>query len=190
MRENACMICREPERARLIEADWAGGMSGSGISKRMTAAGWPVGPETVLSHLKKHVPLASTRQNTPAGSSKRDAAVFIKDRILDEVELRERAFRMALEQAGDDEDLIAQAMKNRPNILDKDLQSALGTALKAEAVIVKRDDNKVKRGIDLYKMMLGGGDGAAMFAPAGLIGDGSIEADFREVSTEEDNEED
>jgi len=183
---NNCVICKAGERARLIEADWASGMSAKGIAIRMTEAGWPITGPTVLNHLKKHVPLAATRQNTPVGMSRRDTTVFIQDRILGEIELRERAFRTALEEAGDDEDAIKEVMRHRPNILDKDLQPALNTALKAEAIIVKREDNTAKRKIDLFQLMLGGADGKGALAPQALIGagDDAIEGEF----TEEDDD--
>jgi hypothetical protein len=182
-----CVICRAPERARLIEADWAGGLSATAIAATMTEAGWPITAATVLSHLKKHVPYAATRQNVPAGLSRRDTTVFIQTRILDEVELREKAFRMALEEAGDNEEAIKEAMRNRPNILDKDIQPALNTALKAEAIIVKREDNTARRKIDLFQLMLGGADGKGMLAPQGLIGSGQEEED--EDATEGEFEE-
>ena len=170
-----CMICQEPERARLIEADWVGGMTAAGIATRMTAAGWPIVGGTVLNHLKKHVKDAATRSNVPAGLGRRDAAVFIRDRILDEVERREQAFRMAVED-GMPDDVIDTL---RPDILDKDLQPALNTAIKAEAVVAKREDSQSKRKIDLFKLMLGDAGG---LAPKGLIGDGlTIEGEFEEV---------
>ena len=138
-----CMICREPGRARLIEADWASGRHANQISKAMTAAGWPVAAGTIIRHLKEHVPGAYNRTNEPLGTGRRNAAVFVKDRIMLQVESLERAERIKAENEGREPDLSF--------ILAKDLQPALNTAIRAEGIEVKREDAERRSKIDVYK---------------------------------------
>lgn len=149
MTSTRCKICREPERRRLIEADWAGGMSAVGIARRMTDAGWQLGSETVLKHLKEHAgPGAATRQ--PPNLSKRDIAVIVQERTVDWLEREDE-----------------QGVKVGPDHpLWKD---ALAPGLAAQKIIdtrqQKADDNKLKF---VMAQLLLGGPGGGMFAPPQL----------------------
>jgi hypothetical protein len=157
-----CKICRAPGRRRLIEADWADGMSAVGIAKAMTDNGWPITSTTVLKHLKEHAgPEAAIR--VPPALSKRDAAVWVRDRIMDKVEEIEQGTRTVITKDGE--------MVEVPfDILDKELQPALGSMLKAQAILDKREANQTSAKISLFGLMLGitdgGGDGR--FAPLEL----------------------
>ena len=173
-----CKICDHPGRARLIEADWADGKSAPYIAAEMEAGGWKVTPATILKHLK-HVPGAATRKNVPipAGLRGRDAAEYIKNRILDAVDSVENRLRSEAEAEG--------KTYSGEFILDKDLQPALGTALKAEGIKIKREDVASKRQIGLFQLMLGNGGKA----PPHLIGDGmTIEGEFTDVTDDEEDE--
>jgi hypothetical protein len=161
-----CKVCKEPERARLIEADWAGGMSAVGIAARLKDAGWPIAASAVLRHLH-HVPGAHNRTNTPipVGMTKRDAALFVRDRIMDELEVME--------------DDVDPAGESKLNILSKDLQPALGSMLRAQDIIDKRETREKNKKISLFVLMLGGPDGKNALAPLELSsGEDVIEGEF------------
>src|SRR5690348_3698105 len=128
-----CKICDMPGRARLIEADWAARRSATVIARDMTESGWPITPETVRRHMK-HVPDASTRDNVPMpsvpqGQVPRDGVEFVKGRLLDAIVAKERRLRMVAEKEGEE--------FNGEFMLDKDLQPALTTVLKAEGIKIK-----------------------------------------------------
>lgn len=178
---NACKVCRAPNRRRLIEADWADGMTATGIAKTMTDAGWKVSPETILKHLKEHAgPGASVR--APVTVAKRDAAIFVRDRMMDELERREAKARREAEELGEEPD---EAF----SLLSKDLQPALGTMLKAQGELDKRDRSKEKQQVGLLLLMLGvdpSGGGPGPLAPLELTAgedesDIIIEGAFREA---------
>lgn len=179
-----CKVCREPERRRLIEADYEGGLTPAAIARRMVAAGWDITSPTVVSHLKEHyikMPPSSIAKN------KRDASVIIRDAQLDALDTRERDFeirRQLLRSDGVDE---AAIMELYPpfDILNKDLQPALKTALMAQKNIDSKEIKQNNQKIDLYRLMLGGPEGNLMLAPKHLLGDGStIEGDFEELDEE------
>ena len=175
-----CKICDNPGRARLIEADWAAKRSAVAIAKDMTANGWPITDATVLKHLK-HVPGAHNRTNEPLPSlgPKRatDGVEFVKGKLLDAIIAKERRLRKAAEIEGEDFD--------GEFMLDKDLQPALNTILKSEGIKIKREEAASKRQIGLFMLMLGKSGG---LAPAGLIGDGAIEGEFKDVTPEDEDE--
>lgn len=170
-----CKICDNPGRARLIEADWAAGRSATVIAKDMTDSGWPLVAETIRRHLK-HVPGARTRENEPMPTvpqTKRtaDGVEFVKGRLLDAIIAKERRLRVEAEQSGEEFD--------GEFLLDKDLQPALNTVLKAEGIKIKREEAASKRQIGLFMLMLGKNGGKA---PTALIGDGSIEGEAKDVT--------
>lgn len=168
-----CKICDNAPRARLIEADWSAGRTAAAIAKEMTAGGWAITGATVTKHMA-HVPGGRERKNVPMPHM--DGADFVKGRLLDAIIAKERRLRQEAEEHGEEFD--------GEFILDKDMQPALNTVLKAEGIKIKRDDAQSKRQISLFMLMLGKTGG---LAPAGLIGDGSIEGQYREV-TDEDRE--
>jgi hypothetical protein len=177
----ACKVCRAPNRRRLIEADWADGMSATGISKVMKDAGWPINADTILKHLKEHVEGAAVR--LPPKIAPRDASVIIKNAVLDRLEELQKGEGAKLMRQIKGPDGM-EWVEVEFDIMDKDLQPALKTALAAETIDVKKADNQAKRKIDLFQLMLGGAGGKHMLAPPELIGDGSIEGEFVEVTEE------
>jgi len=115
-----CRICDDKVLRRAVDEEIAKGLAYAGTARLMTARGFPLSPTTVSSHVNgRHkedyapVPAAAT-------VSKRDAAAIIKNRLLDAIEA--------------DPDL---------DILDRDVQSALSTALKAQGLEDKREQKKV-----------------------------------------------
>lgn len=90
---------------------------------------------------------------------KRDAAILIKNRILDAVEKGDQS-------------------ENGLDILDKDLQSALSTALKAQAIEDKRETKKVTQNFWVEL-------GAGLFQERHLLPEGDvIEGVAHEVTDE------
>ena len=179
-----CKICKEPERARLIEADWAGGMSAKGIALRMTEAGWPIIAGTVLSHLKKHVPQAATRENVPKGMAKRDASILIQSKILDrweELEAGETRKVLVIDKKTGE-----ASIEEIPfDIFDKDIQPALKTALGAQAEINKQVNKAENRKLDFVAILSGLSQGKLGVPTTLLIDDGNtIDGDYEVVETE------
>lgn len=172
-----CKICRAPNRRRLIEADWADGVSAVGIAATMVDAGWPITSQTILKHLKEHAgPGAASRQ--PPDLPKRDAAIFFRDRIMDAIEEAEKTPKLRAvknSEGGWDTEEVPF------DILDKDLQGAIGTALKAESIIQKREAGPGAK-VGLFVLMLGGADGKHMLAPLSLAsGEDIFEGEAVEV---------
>lgn len=156
-----CKVCREPERRRLVDADYAGGLSAAAIARRLEAGGWPVGSATIIKHLKEHFIPGSP---TGVARNKRDAAILLQEKIMDEVERRERVSREIEESEGELPDF------RRFDILDKDLQPALGTVLRAQGLIDKREQAGKTQKVGLFMLMLGGAEGRLMLAPPDLSG--------------------
>ncbi len=67
------------------------------------------------------------------------------------------------------------------DILDKDLQPALSTALRAEAAIETRENRKEAKQIGLFILMLGGADGLNALAPLELSDGLTIDGDYEDV---------
>lgn len=168
-----CKVCRHPNRRRLIEADWADGMSAVGISKVMNDAGWPITSQTILKHLKEHAgPEAAIR--VPPKLTKRDANVFVRDRIMDRVEELERGDSKRLIPVKQDGETIF--IEADFDILDPTLQPALNTMVKAQGNIDKVEVTKGKMKMDLFIAMLGGAGGDGGLAPLELT-DGDEDED-------------
>lgn len=176
--ETNCKICRMPGRRRLIEADWAAGMSAVGIAANMTDSGWAITSGTVIKHLKEHAgPEAAIR--VPPTLKKRDAAVFFRERIMDRIE--------ELETGDGPKQMIAvrgpegiEYVEKDFDILDKDLQPAINTALKAETQIEAREARKDAKQIGLLVLMLGGA-GSDGLAPEELSDGMVIDGEATEV---------
>jgi len=125
-----------------VDEELSKGSTGAYIARLMTARGFPVGPDTVLTHKQHWVPIA------PPGVAKRknDAATFLLDRVIRAVE-----------------NLPEPIEGERDPILDKHLQPALQTALKAQTIVDRREartDDK-KAAFQISVLLAGG--------PAGLL---------------------
>lgn len=186
-----CAICKRPGRRRIVDADASDGIAPAAIAAAMRDVGWALTAAQVATHITLH---GSVTKPKSAASRKRDAALTLRERMMDALEGRiEAAEEKAVEATEEcrrgehDVDDHPRYRKHGPkthesseffDILNKDLQSALGTVIKAQTVEEKRVATEGKRKIDLFRLMMGPGDG---LAPSGLIGDGSIEGDFEEV---------
>lgn len=186
-----CPICKRPGRRRIIDADFADGIAPAAIAAAMRDAGWALTAAQVATHATLH---GSTTKPRSAATRKRDAALTLRERMMDALEGRiesaEQRASEATEECARGEHNVDDHPRYRQHgprvhspdeffdILGKDLQPALGTVIKAQTVEEKRTANEGKRKIDLFRLMMGPGDG---LAPAGLIGDGSIEGEYEEV---------
>jgi hypothetical protein len=96
------------------------------IARRMTARGFPVSADIVSSHDKHRHEYPTKSQTT---IERRDVAAIIRDKMT--------------------QTIVAM---NPGDMFEKDLQPALGTALKAQAIIDKRETKKPQQNffIELY----------------------------------------
>jgi hypothetical protein len=171
-----CLVCRAGStRQDMVAALWSEGMTAKGIAAQMADAGWNLTANVILGHLKEHVDGAAGRK-PPAMRDHRDAAIFVRDRIMDR--LQEEPTRQVVGKDGEIEEVPF-------DILDKDLQPALNSMLKAESIIQKRSANETKVGVLL--LMLGGDDGRGFLAPPQLTAgpdDSDIEFEGEAVEVE------
>lgn len=192
MADPTCAICKRPGRARIVEADVTDGLKPAAVAATMRDVGWALTAADVV----KHMTHAVTRHKS-AATRKRDAAVTLREQLMDEVDRRiasaESRANEATEECARGEHEVDDHPRYRshgPRVhepteffdpLNKDLQAAFGTIIKAEGVVAKRENEATKRKIDLFALMLGGA-GADGLAPDHLLGDGSvIEGDYVEA---------
>jgi len=137
---SACVICNDLVLNGFVAEEAQKGTRNSLIASKASIRGYPLTGMRVTSHLK-HAPVEEIdpysvpkdpKPEKPA-ISKRDAAAIIKDRLLDALEARENS----------EEGL---------DILDKDLQPALKSALAAQSMEDKREQKKVTQNfwVQLY----------------------------------------
>ena len=165
-----CKVCDDKAVCLTVDRYLDQGLSCLLISQTLTLGGWAVAAPTVSRH-KLHY---TRGVNPDLKPSRRDAAIIIKNRVLDALELVE-------ERPGE---WLTDAEGNRVymkggSILDKDLQPALGTALKAQALEDKRELAKAKGGaVQVLTALLA----ALRGEPVLLLEDGNmIEGDAVEV---------
>lgn len=189
-----CPICKRPGRRRIVDADASDGLTPAAIAAAMRDTGWALTAADVATHVTLHAVSGKPRSGA---ARRRDAALTLRERMMDALEGRivaaeGRAVEATTEcQRGEhDVDDHPRYRKHGPqthdpaeffDILDKNLQAALGTVIKAETLEVKKADNQTKRKIDLFQLMMGG-EGNDGLAPRALIGDGSIEGEFKDVT--------
>lgn len=187
-----CPICKRPGRRRIIDADASDGLTPAAIAAAMRDTGWALTAADVTAHITLHGSIGKPRSGA---ARRRDAALTLRERMMDALESRieaaeERAVEATAEcQRGEhDDDEHPRYRKHTArvheaseffDILDKNLQSALGTVIKAQTVEEKRVATEGKRKIDLFKLMMGNTDDG--LAPRDLIGDGIIEGEAVEV---------
>ena len=165
-----CKICDDKAVCLTADRYLDQGVSASLIARTLTLGGWPVTAPTVGKH-KAHY---TRGVNPDLKPSRRDAAIIIKGRILDALEEVE-------ERPGTwmDDDEGHRVYVKGGSILDKDLQPALGTALKAQALEDRREAAKSKGGaVQVLTALLA----ALRGEQVPLLEDGNtIEGDFSEV---------
>lgn len=186
-----CPVCKRPGRRRIVDADAADGITPAAIASAMRDTGWALTAADVTKHVTLHGSAEKTRSKA---TRRRDAALTLRERMMDALEGRIEAAEASAVEATAECQRGEHDIEDHPryrqhgprvhesseffDILNKDLQSALGTVIKAQTVEEKRNANDDKRKIDLFRLMMGPGDG---MAPAALIGDGVVEGDFEEV---------
>ena len=178
--DSRCVICRKPDVRRIAELGWNAKMSAPEVA---TAMALQFTAAQFLKHLHEHADNASTR-DIPVENSRpiRDRVADLQKLQLDEIE---RRITMAQEWA------VAAREAGNPNadwsdqfdLLDKDHQQAVASILKAQSLTDKRElgDKTVK--VDMFRLMLGGGDG---LAPKALIESGdTIEGEAVDVTPQD-----
>lgn len=154
-----CRICKDPDMARLIELGWNGKMTPAAMSRVL---GTIPTAQHIQKHLEEHRGDGLEDRNIPVldAKSMRERVSALQLRMVNEFE-RRLAFadqRAAEARAAGNPDADPSTWFD---ILDKDVQSAMASILKMEAQRDKREMGKAAIGVDIAKLMLGGGDGLA-----------------------------
>ncbi len=131
-----CTICDNPVRAQIVNPLLDQKMTSVGIERYAAEAGIKITADVINRH-KKHYKAEYVR---PPGTSKRDAAIIIKNRVLDALE---RVEDRPGQWIGEGED---RTWVPGSSILDKDLQPALRTALDAQKTEDAREKAKQGKG--------------------------------------------
>jgi hypothetical protein len=121
----------------MVEHSYEADISNAGISRQLAEfSDNPPSPEVLGRHRKHYVPVIPKEQR----QTKRDAAAIIKGRVLDALEARPDRAGQWVGEGADKTWLPAS------DILDKDLQPALNTALGAQKIEDAREKVKSKQG--------------------------------------------
>lgn len=170
-----CAICKTTDQKRAVAAMWNSGMTAVSISEVL---GGSPSSKTILAHLKDHV----------AGGNARDVEVQpelpVRERVLalqrlqlDEIERRielAKARAVELNEALDKaEEAGVEGADTYPrhdwsefhDILGKDMQSAIGSILKTQALTDRRDKVTGELKLGLFEAMT-----AAGLAPVAISG--------------------
>ena len=131
-----CKICDDKAACLTIDRYLDQHVFYATIARALTLADWPVTAVTVANHDKHRVPGV----NPEIKAGKRDAAVIIKGKVLDALEARESFIDPTT------------GVELGFDILDKDLQPALKTALAAQSIEDRREQKKPQQNfwIQLY----------------------------------------
>ncbi len=123
-----CKVCDDKAVCLLVDRYLEQNITYATIARTLALGGSPVSADVVSKHAKHRVPSV----NPDVKATKRDAALIIKGKVLDALESKE---------SNPDFD-----------ILDKELQPALKTALAAQALEDKREQKKVTQNfwLNLY----------------------------------------
>lgn len=164
-----CLVCRNPDRRRLIEFGWNGGMGAEPIARVLDEKG--LSAAVILKHLKEHTDGdANMRAVVPAPELPARERVMALQRLqLDEVERRielakTRADLMNAEHAGDT-DWTPVDWSYFTDILGKDMQAAIGSIVKMQGLTDKREAKTSELKLGLFEAMT-----AAGLAPKSLVG--------------------
>jgi hypothetical protein len=151
-----CSVCANPVAKRIINDHLREGMSAAGISRYLEAIGATVTADVISRH-RKH--WNEGEPEKPKGTSKRDFAIIVQERAVEQFE---------------DGEL---------DLANKDHAAGIKAGLQAQAILDRREAVKGKNafaelGRGLLAMMLG----EAMPAPAPALDDGlTVEGEFSEV---------
>lgn len=169
-----CLICRNPDRRRLAELGWNGGMSADAIARVLEDR---ITSRAVLKHMKEHADGDPNMRRVDVEPERP-----LRDRVLDiqrmQVEEFERRIAMAKQRAEDmnsmREGLTDAEGKPFPrvdwsdfyDILDKDAQQAIATILKTQTLEDKREQKTNELRLGLFESMAKAG-----LAPKALVGE-------------------
>lgn len=157
MIDSKCLVCRSPDRRRLIELGWNGGMSGEAIARVLDQKG--LSGTVVLKHLKEHVDGDGNVRAVVVEPEKplRDRVLDIQRMQVEEFERRvnlakARADLMNAEHEGE-VDYIPVDWSHFFDILDKDAQAAIGSILKTQGLNDKREKAVADTKLGLFDAM-------------------------------------
>jgi len=174
-----CNICNNADLKALIALAWDGKMSLTAISGVL---GGVPSAAAIAKHLKAHEPGSWSRQIEVTVKPLRQRVYDLQRTMVDEVERRiavaQERSRFETEATGEPHDWSEYL-----NILDKDLQSAIGSIIKIQAGADRMETTKANLAVGLFELMLGGQGGKLMLAPKSLVGDDDsvIEGDAHEM---------
>ncbi len=175
-----CAICKKPDLRRLVDLGLGSKMDAKAIS---SGFGGIPSSNTVLKHDQHN--LEGSDIVVPNALTLRDRALAIQRLQIEEIERRVARAQewAAYARAHDNPDADwSQAF----DILGKDMQSAIGSILKAVGLDDKRQATKVSAAVDIYKMMLGDNGG---LAPKRLTAQAPIDGEYKDVTDGEDGTE-
>lgn len=165
-----CLVCRSPDRRRLIELGWNGGMSAEGIARVLEQKG--LSAPAIIRHLKDHVDgdgnvrAIVVEPELPA----RERVLELQRLQLNEIERRialakAKAALMNAEHEGD-ADWHEVDYSDFYDILDKNAQAAITSILKTQGLTDKRESKTNELKVGLFAAMAKSG-----LAPKALVGD-------------------
>lgn len=164
-----CLVCRNPDRRRLVESGWNAGMSAEAIARVLDQKG--LGGAVVIKHLKDHVDGDGNARAIVIEPERpvRDRVLELQRMQLDEIERRlalakARADLMNAEHEGED-DWTSIDYSHFFDILDKDTQAAIGSILKTQGLNDKREKAVADTKLGLFDAMARNG-----LAPKALVG--------------------
>jgi len=169
-----CLVCRNPDRRRLIELGWNGGMSGEAIARVLDQKG--LVSNVIIKHLKEHAdgdPNLRAVVIEPVRPA-RERVLELQRMQLDEVERRialakERAALVNASREGKvdakGEPLPMADWSEYYDILGKDAQAAIGSILKTQGLSDRREKTASELKLGLFEAMTNAG-----LAPKALVG--------------------
>lgn len=160
-----CRICAHPDMRRLVELGWNAHMSAPQIASAFDGI---LTSASILRHLREHVEEGAQTREIPIDKrSTRERVEELQRLQLDEIE---RRIALAQEWAA-----YARANGNptadwseKFDLLAKDVQAAIASIQRAQALTDRRAISEAGLKLDIYRMMLGGGQA---LAPKHLIAD-------------------
>ena len=174
-----CDICRNSDLSTLIALAWNGKMAATAISGVL--GGEPTAA-AIIKHLKADADGSWSRAIEVEVKPLRQRVYDLQRTLVDELERRiaiaKDKARFETEVTGEPHDWSEYL-----DILNKDLQNAIGSIIKTQGLADKREATQASLAVGLYELMLGGADGKLMLAPKSLVGDDerTIEGSFTEV---------
>lgn len=166
-----CLVCKNPDRRRLVELGWNGGMSAEAIARTLDMKG--LAATTVLKHLKEHADGDGNARAVTVEPERplRDRVMALQRMQVDEFERRiavakERADQLNAAHANEGPDEWTPVdWSSFIDILGKDIQAAIGSILRAQGLTDKREAVRNDLKLGLFEAMVNAG-----LAPKALSG--------------------